>query len=199
MVEIVLWSLFVGSLGVEGLALGGWLRAREIQRMKRDREEEILTDYEASDPSTPQAQSASSNGTAADDLQDPRLVGWEYKIVRSRGDLFRDPDIFGQLCEEEAEAGWILFEKLDDARVRFKRPIAMRHIIQSDVLSFDPYRCYYGSSRNPMNWLAAIAVGVAIVLPAYLGYTLVLNAIETSPPNLPPAPSSPPPQPPFAP
>jgi len=41
--------------------------------------------------------------------------------------MFRDPVVLRQLCEEEAEAGWILLEKLDDHRVRFKRPMVAVH------------------------------------------------------------------------
>jgi len=35
---------------------------------------------------------------------------WEFKIVRANRNVFRDSVVLQQLCEEEAEAGWILLE-----------------------------------------------------------------------------------------
>ena len=142
-------------------------------------EEEMLTPYEAYE----------SNGTSEHDsngfgkeqeLKDPRLVGWEFKIVRAKRNLFKDPGVFQLLCDEEMEAGWILLEKLDDRRVRFKRPIALREIIKPEFLNRDPYRCAYGSSWQPGKWLSAIALSIAIVVPAYLGYTFVAQALATT-------------------
>lgn len=140
-------------------------------------EEEILTPYEAYE----------SHGTLVHNVEevetskDPRLVGWEFKIVRAKGNLFRDPEEFQALCVEEAEAGWILLEKLDDRRVRFKRPIALREIIKPEFLSFDPYRSSYGSSGLSITTaISAIAVAIAIVVPAYLGYTLVAQALASA-------------------
>ncbi len=110
--------------------------------------------------------------------QDPRLMGWEFKIVRANRDLFRDPRVFQQLCTEEAEAGWILLEKLDDRRVRFKRPIAMRQVINPEFLSFDPYRTHYGPGTSLLTWVGAIAALLAMILPAYLGYALVSMTVN---------------------
>jgi len=39
---------------------------------------------------------------------------------------------------EEAEAGWILLEKLDDHRVQFKRPMALRYTDTPEFLVNDP-------------------------------------------------------------
>ncbi|WP_009631627.1 hypothetical protein [Synechocystis sp. PCC 7509] len=142
-------------------------------------EEEMLTPYEAYE----------HNGTADhhtdgfsqdQELLDPRLIGWEFKIVRAKRNLFADPAVFQFLCAEEAEAGWILLEKLDDRRVRFKRPIALREIIKAEFLNYDPYRCSYGSSWQPSKWLSAIALLIAVVVPAYLGYTFVAQSLATT-------------------
>lgn len=140
-------------------------------------EEEILTPYEADE----------AHGTLAHDteqvetIKDPRLVGWEFKIVRAKRDLFREPEEFQALCVEEAEAGWILLEKLDDRRVRFKRPIALREIIKPEFLSFDPYRSSYGATGLSVTTIiSAIAVAIAIVVPAYLGYTIVAQALASA-------------------
>ena len=111
---------------------------------------------------------------------EPKITEWEYKIVRAYSDLFRNPTNFIRLCEEESQAGWILLEKLDDRRVRFKRSVEMRDQIDVDQLSFDPYRCHYGSSNEVINLFGAIAAVTAMVLPAYLGYTLVSHTLQES-------------------
>ena len=143
-------------------------------------EEEMLTPYEAYDLSDTSDEHHSHGSDKEEELKDPRLVGWEFKIVRAKRDLFQDPEVFQLLCHEEREAGWILLEKLDDRRVRFKRPIALREIIKPEFLDRDPYRCYYDSSWQPSKWLSAIALSVAIVVPAYLGYTFVAQSIAAT-------------------
>jgi hypothetical protein len=111
---------------------------------------------------------------------EPKITEWEYKIVRAHSDLFRNPTNFMRLCEEESQAGWILLEKLDDRRVRFKRSVEIKDKIDVEQLSFDPYRCHYGHSNGAMNLLGAIAAVTAMVLPAYLGYTLVSHTLQES-------------------
>ena len=146
---------------------------------QRVEEEEMLTPYEAYEHND--TSEHHSNGFGKEqELKDPRFVGWEFKIVRTKRDLFKDPGIFQLLCDEEMEAGWILLEKLDDRRVRFKRPIAFREIIKPEFLNRDPYRCAYGSAWQPGKWLSAIALSIAIVVPAYLGYTFVAQSIAAT-------------------
>lgn len=160
-------SLFVGSLGLQALIGGGWLYRWQYLLSKRFEEEELLTPYDTSNetPSVQPWQNGQSvNGSVAE---------WEYKIVRASSDLFRDSEVFQQLCEEEAEAGWMLLEKLDDRRVRFKRPISAREAVKTDLFSIDPYRSHYGPTMTPVTWLGAIALITSMLLPAYLGYTLV--------------------------
>lgn len=147
--------------------------------LEQNVEEEMLTPYESYDNNGTSEHSNNGFGTESE-LIDPRLVGWEFKIVRAKRNLFYDPAVFQLLCTEEAEAGWILLEKLDDCRVRFKRPIALREIIKSDFLNHDPYRCSYGASWQPGRWLSAIALLIAVVIPAYLGYNLVAQALATT-------------------
>ena len=147
--------------------------------LKQNVEEEMLTPYEAYEANG--TSEHYSNGFGKEqELKDPRLVGWEFKIVRAKRNLFKDPGVFQLLCDEEMEAGWILLEKLDDRRVRFKRPIALREIIKPEFLNRDPYRCAYGSAWQPGKWLSAIALSIAIVVPAYLGYTFVAQALATT-------------------
>jgi hypothetical protein len=174
MFEIQLLSLFVGSLGLESLLLSGWLRWQQGVADRDCEEEENLTPYESKEIYTP---IASPNGTTHSP-QDPRFAGWEFKIVRADRDLFRNPAVFKQLCEEEAQAGWILLEKLDDRRVRFKRPAAVRDISKPELLSFDPYRTHYGPAPHGRLALAAIAFLVATLLPAYLGYVLISHTLK---------------------
>lgn len=176
MLEIVLYSLFVGSLGLQAVALGGWMQWQQHLTAIQQEEEEILTQYEIKEQTILEPP---QNG-ATKQQKDPRLVGWEFKIVRANRNLFRDSQIFQKLCQEEAESGWILLEKLDDRRIRFKRPIALREIVKSEYLKHEPYRSHYGPTWQPWNWFAAIAILVAMTLPAYLGYALVARTITSS-------------------
>lgn len=180
MLEITILSLFVGSLGLEATAIGGWMRwYQAVVVQEEEEEEEILSRYESKANVEADAL-VQTNGAAQGLSRESRLAGWEFKIVRANWDLFRDPVVFQRLCDEEGEAGWILLEKLDDRRVRFKRPVALRDLIQPERLKFDPYRCHYGSSSKPLMWLGAIAALTAIILPAYLGYALVATALRNS-------------------
>lgn len=189
MVEILIWSLMVGSLGLEA-ALAGVLVSREqlAAGQKWEEEEEVLTRYESQEENVFARNNAPSNGIPQADINDPNLMVCEYKIVRASRDLFRNPAIFHKLCQEEAEVGWILLEKLDDRRVRFKRPIALREAVRSNLPAFDPYRTHYGPMSNPMTWAGAIVFLSAIVLPAVLGYALVSATLTRSRSNWPPTP-----------
>jgi len=87
---------------------------------------------------------------------------WEFKIVRSDSGAFRKPEVLEKLVEEEAQAGWVMLEKLDDSRIRFKRPHSAR--AGDDFLpeGVDPYRTRYGVPSTRY----AAAVGVLIGLVA---------------------------------
>lgn len=175
---ITVWSLLVGSLGLQAAFVGGWLRWHLTleQLQNQEEEEDLVTRYESRDTvSAKEAEKA--NGSRKRSSPDPRLVGWEFKIVRADRDLFRDPKVLKQLCEEESAAGWILLEKLDDRRIRFKRPLALREILNSEGLSFDPYRTHFGASSQTRTWLLAIGAIVVLLLPAYLGYVLVSTTL----------------------
>ncbi len=179
----------IGSLGLE-TALVGLLVSREqlAAGQKCDEEEEVLTRYESQEDNFSAPENAPSNGTPKSDTNSVDLTVWEYKIVRASNDLFRNPAIFHKLCREEAEVGWILLEKLDDRRVRFKRPIALRDAPMPNLPMFDPYRTHYGPLSNAMTWAAAIVFLSAIVLPAILGYALVSTTLTRSRSNWPPTP-----------
>ncbi|MGA7933148.1 MAG: hypothetical protein WCA35_06345 [Kovacikia sp.] len=191
MLEIKLLSLFIGSLGTQAIAVSGWLRWQQmVLERQREEEEEILTPYESKETYSLVDSSPSNGFTGAP--KDLRLTGWEFKIVRANQDVFRNPAVFLQLCDEEGQAGWILLEKLDDRRVRFKRPLALRDIIKPEFLPHDPYRTHYGSFSNGTTILVAIAFLIAVLLPAYLGYALVsatLSNLHSAPVSESPQPS----------
>lgn len=185
MLEILIWSVFVGTLGIEAVIAGAVMGRQQLINEQLYQEEELIlslqdTEENSYAPAPMAPQSLSQNGGGRDMAKDPRLNGWEYKIVRSSSDLFRDGNVFQKLCEEEAQAGWILLEKLDDRRVRFKRPLAMRDIIKSELISFDPYRTHYGPSVSWASWLTGVAAIGALLLPAYLGFVLVSNTLASS-------------------
>lgn len=107
-------------------------------------EEEDMTDY------------------TRDDLKED----WEFKIVRSDSGAFRKPEVLERLIEEEAQAGWVMLEKFDDNRVRFKRPRSARArdgFLEDGV---DPYRTRHGV---PSAQYAIIATMVGLLLFLVLG------------------------------
>jgi hypothetical protein len=189
MVEILIWSLMIGSLGLEAALVGLLVNHEQLDAgQKCEEEEEVLTRYESQEDNFTAPENARSNGNPKSDPNPVDLTVWEYKIVRASNDLFRNPAIFHKLCREEAEVGWILLEKLDDRRVRFKRPIALRDAPMPNLPMFDPYRTHYGPISNAMTWAGAIVFLSAIVLPAILGYALVSTTLTRSRSNWPPTP-----------
>ena len=175
----------VGSLGIETIIVGAWLhRYQFVEAQQSEEEEEILTRYESQDHNVSATEQVESNNHPKPSVTDSQLIGWEFKIVRASSNIFHNPAIFHRLCEEEAQLGWILLEKLDDRRVRFKRLIAMRDMERAELPRFDPYRSHYGPQSNLLTWLGAILFLTAMILPAFLGYTLVLNSFTKSPGNL---------------
>ncbi len=82
--------------------------------------------------------------------------GWEFKIIRSATNTFRDPQKLKAILDEEARAGWVLLEKFDNQRVRLKRPASAR--AGDAALGFDPYRTQVGMSD-----LALVGVVLGIV------------------------------------
>ncbi len=160
MAEVVLLSLMSGSLGFSALLYRQWWCWQDQQRQQADEEEEQLTTYPAKPPESQRKSPA-------------QLGGWEFKIVRSLRNQFHDPEVLRQVCREEAQGGWILFEKLDDRRLRFKRPMALREKIAPKA-GYDPYRSYYGPRFHWGSLLSVIMLMIMATLPAYLGYRLVI-------------------------
>ncbi|NEP14087.1 MAG: hypothetical protein F6K14_28560 [Symploca sp. SIO2C1] len=187
MLEVMVWSLLVGNLGWQAVVVSRWLRWQQVVSSQQEQEEEeILTRFQSKEDSasTKLPKQGKFNGSDQEST-DQQLVGWEFKIVRASRDLFQDRAIFRQLCEEEATSGWILLEKLDDRRVRFKRLIALRDIMDGQQLSYDPYRSHYGTSLTPLHWLGAIAAVLVVLLPLYLGYSLISTRLKQPQQSLP--------------
>jgi hypothetical protein len=95
---------------------------------------------------------------------------WEFKIVRSDSGAFRKMGILQKLIEEEARAGWVMLEKFDDSRVRFKRPRRARTrdaLLPPDV---DPYRTQYGISSTRIGLLVVGLMTLAFLALGALGF-----------------------------
>jgi hypothetical protein len=187
--HLLLLSLILGGWGLESTIAGLWWRWHQVQQEQQEQEEEErLTPYDSKDTVDSNEPIAASPASAAAGRRqrDPRLVGWEFKIVRCDREIFRDPAVLQALCEEEEGAGWILLEKLDDRRIRFKRPLAMREVIDPERLDFDPYRSYYGPQNH---WRQVGLVGIvgllALILPAYIAFAIV-SSVQPQPAHRPP-------------
>jgi hypothetical protein len=172
-----------------------WLLSHSHRHYALREEEERLTPYQSQETS-PSSELTPPNQPATTPQRQDRVVkaaslsGWEFKIVRAKHNIFRDPAVFQQLCEEEAQAGWVLLEKFDDHRVRFKRPIALREIINPEGLPFDPYRTSYSSTGDGARVGIAIAFLLALIVPAYFGYRLVGKTLEANQEHAPASSSS---------
>ena len=141
---------------------GGWVAAAAVAQKRRraklaeEEEEETMTGY------------------AQDDL----TGDWEFKIVRSESMAFRRPEVLKGLVEEEAQAGWVLLEKLDHGRVRFKRPQRAR---ARDVYlpeGVDPYRTQYDAGPSQT---ALVAVMLGLLVAVGLGMAMVFMMGERVP------------------
>jgi hypothetical protein len=111
---------------------------------------------------------------------------WEYKTVRSQKSAFRNPSVLKRLCENEAQAGWVLLEQLDDQRVRFKR--AVNAETAADILNSLPSTPAIEptpelkESAPKATWLQTAATTLAFtcaaVVPALVGYALMSQSLN---------------------
>ena len=94
--------------------------------------------------------------------------GWEFKFLRSATGSFRKPECLRQAVEEEGRAGWVLLEKFDNKRLRFKRPTSARSGDAALAPGFDPYRTSYGMGEWTLFALIMTSVfttiGLAILI-----------------------------------
>jgi hypothetical protein len=124
--------------------------AAAAERRRRQQEEEEMTAYGPGD----------SN-------QD-----WEFKIVRANRAVFRRRSHFNRVLEEEARSGWILVEKFDDMRLRFKR---LRQAGLNDSTlppGVDPYRVHYGLRPGP--FAALMVLTILALVGGIIGLVLFL-------------------------
>ena len=102
--------------------------------------------------------------------QDDLINDWEFKIVRSDTAAFRKPEVVKTLLEEEARAGWVMLEKFDDSRIRFKRPRSARTrdaLLPSGV---DSYRTQYGTSATRYALVVVALMMLALLAFGALGF-----------------------------
>jgi hypothetical protein len=97
--------------------------------------------------------------------QDDLKEEWEFKIVRSDSAAFRDPETLKQLVEEEGQAGWVMLEKFDDSRVRFKRPRSARARDAYLPPGVDPYRTRYGpaTAQRMLAMTTLVMLGLVVL------------------------------------
>ena len=99
--------------------------------------------------------------------------GWEFKILRSNTGAFRNPEKFQAALNEEKRGGWILVEKFDNSRIRFKRPAGTK-VIEGDFTDgYDPYRTHTGASETK---LALMIVG--LIFGLMIGFVLLIALIR---------------------
>lgn len=101
---------------------------------------------------------------------------WEFKIIRANTRAFANPATLRQVVEEEARAGWVLLEKFDDSRLRFKRRRGAGPQVPADSSAIDPYRTHYGISPTQYSIVilaaALLITGFCVVGAMILGLTL---------------------------
>ncbi len=132
------------------------------------------------------------NQKQEEDLRDyqEQQKGWEFKILRMANDGFRSPKSLKAACEDEAESGWILLEKLDDSRLRFRRLIKFRD--QDHLSKLDPYRSNYGSAFSPRNLIGSIIFLLFMAAAVFLGFSFMQNIFKSlNTQNLQPSPKPP--------
>ena len=111
--------------------------------------------------------------------QDGSSGDWEFKIVRSDSAAFRNPEVLKKLVEEEARAGWVMLEKFDDGRVRFKRPRSARARDAFLPDGVDPYRTQYGGYAARRAVLVGVMLGI-VLLGGVVSFLLAADAGSTA-------------------
>ena len=128
---------------------GAHAAAHAAAQKKRQQEEEEMTKY------------------TRDELEND----WEFKIVKSVTGKFSKREAVEQVRTEESIAGWVMVEKFDDNRIRFKRPLSAQRNDYNLPPGVDPYRTTYGISEGALGLtIFGIVVGISglIALLAFL-------------------------------
>jgi len=96
---------------------------------------------------------------------------WEFKILRSASGKFKKYETVEQVKAEEAVASWVMVEKFDNKRIRFKRS---RRAMENDIHlppHIDPYRTNYGMSE------AALGLSITGVIFAVIGIFIAIGIL----------------------
>jgi hypothetical protein len=148
-VNAIIISTIILDVGIQSVIIDRLMRANQGNKRREEVEEENLTRYETN---------ASSD----------QHKGWEFKILRTNSGGFRRRKVLNKVCAEEAQAGWILLEKLDDHRLRFRRLISNRD--RDQECKIDPYRSHYGISEMVETWTTIIVLMIIMSGAAILGF-----------------------------
>lgn len=97
---------------------------------------------------------------------------WEFKIVRSGTGKFSKRDVIEQVRAEESIAGWVMVEKFDNYRLRFKRPFSAQKDDIKLPYDIDPYRTTYGMSETR---LGLTIVGILIASIGLIGLLIFFS------------------------
>ena len=149
-VNAIIISTIILDIGIQFVIIDRIFRAKQGNKLREEVEEENLTRYESN--------------TSSDQPK-----GWEFKILRTSSGGFRSRKVLNKVCAEEAQAGWILLEKLDDRRLRFRRPITARD--RDQQTSIDPYRTRYGIAESVETWTTVIVLLAIMSGTAVLGFS----------------------------
>ena len=148
-VNAIIISTIILDVGIQSVIIDRIFRAKQGSKRREEVEEENLTRYE-------------SNTTS----DQPK--GWEFKILRTNSGGFRSRKVLNKVCAEESQAGWILLEKLDDHRLRFRRPVTARD--RDQQCKIDPYRTRYGISEIIETWTTIIVLLVIMSSATVFGF-----------------------------
>lgn len=115
---------------------------------------------------------------------DPGHLGdWEFKILRAGFGGFARPDRLHAALEAEEPAGWALHEKLDDHRLRLRRPVDRRHL--DGKLDFDAYRSTATSSLGPSRVMFVGGVFAALTAAILFASTVWVRGQAAASPVIP--------------
>ncbi len=149
-VNAIIISTIILNVGIQSVIIDRIFQAKKGNKRREEVEEENLTRYDSN--------------TSSDQPK-----GWEFKMLRTSSGGFRSRKVLSRVCAEEAQAGWILLEKLDDRRLRFRRPIIARD--RDNQCKIDPYRTRYGIAESVETWTTIIVLLAIMSGVAALGFT----------------------------
>ncbi|MBD2186568.1 hypothetical protein [Pseudanabaena mucicola] len=151
-VNAIIISAIILDVGIQSVIIDRIFRAKQSNRRREEVEEENLTRYESN--------------TSSDQPK-----GWEFKILRTSSGGFRNRKVLNRVCAEESQSGWILLEKLDNHRLRFRRPISARE--RDHQAKIDPYRSHYGISESVETWTTILVILAIMSGAAVFGFTAI--------------------------